>query len=132
MEGTGFLTMLPVPPEMPWSGPEGVWLTADDVDQYVADFTESGYFGPVSYYRNLDANFGLVNDLSSDRLTMPSYFIGGEKDLVLTMDPTGVERMQNLLADFRGHTLIPEAGHWTQQEAPAAFNTALLGFLKTL
>ncbi len=132
MEGTGFLTMMPVAPEMPLSGPEGVWLTADDLDQYVSDFTQSGYFGPISYYRNLDANFELVKDLSSDRLTMPSYFIGGEKDLVLTMDPMGVERMQNLLPDFRGHTLIPGAGHWTQQETPAAFNQALLGFLASL
>lgn len=132
MEGTGLLTMMPIPPDLPWSGPEGVWLTEDDLNQYVDDFTKSGYFGPVSYYRNLDANFEIVKDLSSDRLTMPSYFIGGEKDLVLTMDPMGVERMQNLLPDFRGHTLIPGAGHWTQQETPAAFNEALLAFLATL
>ena len=132
MEGTGFLTMRPIPPELPWSGPEGVWLTEADLDRYVADFTTSGYFGPVSYYRNLDANFEVIKNLSSDRLTMPSYFIGGEKDLVLVMDAFGIERMQNLLPDFRGHTLIPGAGHWTQQETPAAFNAALLGFLGTL
>ena len=132
MEGTGFLTMMPIPPELPWSGPEGVWLTEADLDRYVADFTTSGYFGPVSYYRNLDANFEVIKNLSSDRLTMPSYFIGGEKDLVLVMDAFGIERMQNLLPDFRGHTLIPGAGHWTQQETPAAFNAALLGFLGTL
>jgi pimeloyl-ACP methyl ester carboxylesterase len=28
--------------------------------------------------------------------------------------------------------MIPGAGHWTQQEAPAEFNAALLGFLRTL
>ncbi len=132
MKGAGFLTMMPETPPLPWSGPEGVWLTEADLHRYAADFTQSGYFGPVSYYRNLDANFEIVKDLSSDRLTMPSYFIGGEQDIVLVMDPTGVERMQNLLPDFRGDTLIPGAGHWTQQEAPAAFNNALLGFLKTL
>jgi pimeloyl-ACP methyl ester carboxylesterase len=132
MEGTGFLTMAPVAPDTPWTGPEGVWLTAADLDRYVADFTESGYFGPVSYYRNLDANFEVVKDLSPDRLTMPSYFIGGEQDIVLTMDPTGVERMRNLLPNFRGHTMIPGAGHWIQQETPNAFNTALIGFLATL
>jgi pimeloyl-ACP methyl ester carboxylesterase len=48
------------------------------------------------------------------------------------MDPTGVERMQNLLPDFRGATVIDGAGHWTQQEAPTAFNRALLGFLAGL
>lgn len=132
MEGTGFLTMMPAPPPLPWSGPEGVWMTAADMDRYVADFTTSGFFGPVSYYRNLDANFDVVKDVSSDAVSMPSYFIAGEKDVVLLMDPHGVERMTNLLPDFRGHTLIPGAGHWVQQETPGAFNEALLGFLGSL
>jgi pimeloyl-ACP methyl ester carboxylesterase len=48
------------------------------------------------------------------------------------MDPTGIERMEQSLPNFRGHTLIPGSGHWTQQETPAAFNAALLGFLDTL
>ncbi len=132
MEGTGFLTRMPEAPPLPWNGPEGVWLSAADLDRYVADFTESGYFGPVSYYRNLDANFEVVKDLSSDRLAMPSYFIGGARDPVLEFDPTGIERMANLLPGFRGHTLIPDAAHWTQQEAPRAFNRALLDFLTTV
>jgi pimeloyl-ACP methyl ester carboxylesterase len=28
--------------------------------------------------------------------------------------------------------MIPEVGHWTQQEAPEEFNAALLGFLNSL
>ena len=132
MEGTGFLTRMPEPPPLPYGGPEGPWLTEDDLDVYTEAFTASGFFGPVSYYRNLDANFELVKDLSPDRLTMPSYFIGGTMDPVLAMDPNGVERMENLLAGFRGAALLDGAGHWTQQEAPHAFNDALIGFLGTL
>ncbi|MFM2071922.1 MAG: hypothetical protein RLZZ623_2185, partial [Actinomycetota bacterium] len=70
MEGTGFLTMMPEVPALPLSGPEGVWLTADDLQVYTDEFTHSGFFGPVSYYRNLDANFEIIKDLSPDRLTM--------------------------------------------------------------
>jgi pimeloyl-ACP methyl ester carboxylesterase len=132
MEGTGFLTMMPEVPALPLSGPEGVWLTADDLQVYTDEFAHSGFFGPVSYYRNLDANFEIIKDVPPDRLTMPSYFIGGSLDPVMVMDPTGVERMQNLLPDFRGHTMIEGAGHWIQQETPAAFNEALLGFLHSL
>ena len=127
MEGTGFLTMMPTPPPLPWP-----WLTEDDLDRYVDQFEASGFFGPVSYYRNLDANFEVIRDLGPERVAMPSYFIGGDKDVVVTMDPTGVERMQSQLPDYRGHTIIPGAGHWTQQEAPAEFNDALLGFLRSL
>lgn len=132
MEGTGFLTMMSEPPALPYMGPEGPWLTADDLDVYATEFAHSGFFGPVSWYRNLDANAMRVNGLGADRLSMPSYFITGDVDVVRLMDPTGPERMRNLLPDYRGETIIPAAGHWVQQEAPQAFNDALRGFLRTL
>jgi pimeloyl-ACP methyl ester carboxylesterase len=132
MEGTGFLTMMGEAPPLPFAGPEGPWLTAADLDVYAAEFAHSGFFGPVSWYRNLDANFDVLNGLDASRVAMPSYFIAGALDGVLLMDATGIERMQNLLPDFRGHTLIEGAGHWVQQEAPQAFNDALLGFLRSL
>jgi pimeloyl-ACP methyl ester carboxylesterase len=130
--GTGFLTNMAEPPARPFTGPEGPWLTEVDLQTYAKAFTRSGFFGPVSYYRNLDANFDVVKELGPERLTMPAYFIGGTLDVVAVMDPMGVERMGNLLPDFRGHTVLDGVGHWTQQEAPAAFNAALLGFLRTL
>lgn len=132
MDGTGFLTAMAEMPSVPFTGPEGVWLDAADLDEYTAEFTHSGFFGPVSWYRNLDANAARANGLSADRLSMPSYFITGQDDVVAIMDPTGIERMQNLLPDFRGATVIPDSGHWVQQETPAAFNAALLGFLGSL
>jgi pimeloyl-ACP methyl ester carboxylesterase len=131
MQGTGFLTAMHTPPARPFTGPEGDWLTEAELQHYAAEFAHSGFFGPVSYYRNLDANFDVVKDLGPERLTMPAYFIDGSNDLVRLMDPSGVERMHNLLPDFRGHTTLDGVGHWTQQEAPAAFNEALLGFLRS-
>ena len=131
MEGTGFLTQMNEPPARPFVGPEGPWLTEPDLKIYAAEFAHSGFFGPLSYYRNLDANFEVVKDLGPERLTMPVHFIGGTLDVVNVMDPSGVERMQRLLPDFRGHTMLDGVGHWIQQEAPAAFNEALLSFLRT-
>jgi pimeloyl-ACP methyl ester carboxylesterase len=132
MIGTGFLTMMPTPPARPFVGPEGPWLTEADLQAYADEFAHSGFFGPVSYYRNLDANFDVVKDLGPERVAMPVYFVGGTHDVVNVMDPSGIERMQNLLPDFRGSTVLDGVGHWTQQEAPAAFNEALLGFLRSL
>ena len=132
MDGTGFLTLMGPPPAWPLPGPEGPWLTEADVRAYADEFTHSGFFGPISYYRNLDANFDVINGLGPERVAMPTYFIGGTDDVVNLMDPSGIERMTNLLPDFRGATVLEGVGHWTQQEAPAAFNEALLGFLRTL
>ena len=64
----------------------------------------------------------------------PALFIAGERDPVLAFIP-GVklsDLMDPWYADLRGKVLIPEGGHWIQQECPAATNSALLDFLNTL
>jgi epoxide hydrolase A/B len=127
MEGTGFLTHAPEPPPLPWS-----WLTEADLRHYGDQFGRSGFFGPVSYYRNLDANYEVTKDIGLDAITMPSFFIAGVNDVVLVMDPSGLDRMKDGLPNYHGAVLIDGAGHWTQQERPAAFNDALLGFLQQL
>jgi pimeloyl-ACP methyl ester carboxylesterase len=127
MEGTGFLDMFKdVPEHLP------SWLTEADLDHYVEQFANSGFFGPVSWYRNLDANFAVVKDIPATAVSMPSFFIGGEKDGVIAGRPEYVDSMNGLLPNYRGKAMIPGAGHWTQQEAPNEFNEALLGFLRTL
>ena len=124
-EGHGFLEAMlsagPVPDELP------AWLTADDVASYVDSFQASGFFGPISWYRNLDANHERVKDLPAP--SMPTWFIGGSRDVVIASRPGYVESMEASLPDHRGSTLIDGAGHWTQQEAPDEFNRALLAAL---
>jgi pimeloyl-ACP methyl ester carboxylesterase len=126
MKGTGFLDMMEEPPS-----PLPAWLTEEDLKVYAAAYAHSGFFGPVSWYRNFDRNFESGKDLSADLVTMPSFFIGGDRDGVIA-NRAGVDAMKDVLPDFRGSVIIPEAGHWTQQETPDAFNEALLGFLKTV
>ncbi len=127
-EGTGFLDAMaaagPVPTELP------AWLTAHDLATYVDSFEASGFFGPISWYRNLDANHERAKDLPAP--TMPVWFIGGTRDAVIASRPGYVESMDATLPDFRGATLIDGAGHWTQQEAPEEFNRALLTALAAL
>ncbi len=126
-EDTGFLTAMPTPPPLPWP-----WLSDDDLDRYGAAFEQSGFFGPVSYYRNLDANYDRLAALPPARLTMPSYHIAGDRDPVLRMSARAAERMAAELPGFRGQSLLPGVGHWTQQEAPEAFDAALMAFLSSL
>jgi pimeloyl-ACP methyl ester carboxylesterase len=125
--GTGFLTDAPEPPPLPWP-----WLAEADLDHYVEAFEASGFFGPLSYYRNLDANYERLRELPASRLTMPSFFIAGEKDPVGRMRHGSIEWMGATLPGFRGGVGLPGVGHWTQQEDPAGFNAALLGFLASL
>jgi pimeloyl-ACP methyl ester carboxylesterase len=120
----GFLDAMPMPPEqLP------AWLTEEDIDVYTAQFEKSGFFGPVSFYRNLDANWELTNVLPIERISMPSAFIGGDRDGVVTMSQGRIDAMPSELPDYRGSTILEGPGHWTQQEDPDGFNAALLKFL---
>ncbi len=126
--GTGFLGAMaaaaPVPIELP------AWLGDDDLAVYVDAFEASGFFGPLSWYRNLDHNYRLVRERPAP--AMPVWFIGGTRDPVIASRPGYVESMAARLPDLRGTVLIDGAGHWTQQEAPDEFNRALLAALAEL
>jgi len=127
MEGTGFLDMFnDIPSHLP------SWLSQADLDYYVEQYEKSGFFGPVSWYRNLDANHEIMKDISFDAMTMPTFFIGGAKDGVIASRLDTIDAVNSISPNYRGSVIIPEVGHWTQQENPKAFNDALLGFLKTL
>jgi pimeloyl-ACP methyl ester carboxylesterase len=124
---TGFLdVMAPTPPDQSLS-----WCSEDDIAIYIDAFEASGFFGPVSWYRNLDRNAATVAEFPVSAMTMPTWFIGGTHDLVISRDETFEDRLK-LVPGYRGMTSISEAGHWTQQERPAEVNAALLEFLTSL
>lgn len=108
---------------------EGIppWLEPADLDRYTEQYEASGFFGPISWYRNLDANWERTKDLAAP--AMPTAFIGGDRDMVIAHRMDYVDSMQVSLPNYRGATIIPGAGHWTQQEKPAEFNAALLDAL---
>ena len=60
-------------------------------------------------------------------MQQPALFLTGEQDPVRRFMPT--EAMRGWVSDLRGQIVVPGAGHWLQQQAPAAVNAALLDFL---
>jgi pimeloyl-ACP methyl ester carboxylesterase len=123
-EGTRFMDILgEAPDQLP------AWVTEHDVDVYADAFKKGGFFGPVSYYRNMDANWERSKDIPSSVYTMPVGFLTGTLDPVRAMMPGAAEAMAEAFSDFRGATDVEGAAHWVQQEKPAETNAALLGFL---
>ena len=92
-EGTGFLDVIAGRGEVPAELPS--WLTDDDLAAYVDAFEASGFFGPISWYRNLDHNHALVKDRPAP--AMPVWFIGGTRDGVIAYRPGYVEAMEQRL-----------------------------------
>ena len=108
------------------------WLVQGDLDYYVQEFMHAGFAHGIHYYRNIDRNWELLGEKADTVIEQPTLFIAGEKDnvigkatrekLVDTMTP----RVPNL-ADV---ILLPNIGHWVQQEAPAEVNAQMLRFLQ--
>lgn len=120
-DGRGFVERLPEPTALP------DWLTQAELDRYVAEFTRTGFTGGLNWYRNLDRNWELTQDLAGKKVEIPSMFIGGASDPVLFMAPPSIA--SGWVTDHRGDLLIDGAGHWIQQEKPSEVNQALIEFL---
>ena len=119
---------------LPDPDPFPAWLTAADLDYFTSEFAASGFRGPINRYRNHDADFIYLQEFSGRRITQPALFIGGERDLVLSMFGRRdfVPLMKDQIPDLRGADVLPGCGHWTQQERPAEVNERLLAWLAGL
>lgn len=109
------------------------WLTAEDLDYYVAQFEQSGFRGPINWYRNIDRNVEITPQLENAKVEQQAFFITGSKDLVLEFaGGAWMTEMDKWVPDLRGKVIIDGAGHWVQAERPAETNAALLDFLRTV
>ncbi len=123
-QGTGWLDWLPRARTLP------TWLSEDDLDLYVTEFTRTGFTGGLNWYRNISRNWQLTADLAGGKVTMPAMFLAGEQDLVATFMSDA--EMATWVTDLRVRVKLPNTGHWVQQERPDEVNAALLGFLASL
>lgn len=129
-EGTGYLDVL-APAEMPLPWP---WMSVEDMDTYVAEFTRQGgdktFIGGLNSYRVADRNWELGAKWADSDITIPTGFIAGAEDPVLKMiRPDAIDIMRSHTPDLRLVEIIPDAGHFVQQDQPEATNRAILKFL---
>ncbi len=107
------------------------WLSQEDLNYFVGEFTRNGFRGPLNWYRNFDRSWMLSAPFAGKTIDQPSAFISGDRDLIRGMPDWGAT-MRQVLTNLKDVTLLPGIGHWTQQEAPGEVNAALLAFLAKL
>ncbi|MCP5110448.1 MAG: alpha/beta hydrolase [bacterium] len=120
-----FLDGLEAPEQLP------AWLTEEDLDYYVSQFANSGFRGPLNWYRNIDRNIELTPQLEDARIERPALFLAGKEDPILRFGGGAWLRgMDGRFTDLRDKRFVEAAGHWVQLEKPAETTRALLGFLE--
>jgi pimeloyl-ACP methyl ester carboxylesterase len=110
------------------------WLSGEELATYVEAIEAGGWRGPLNRYRAQGLDAAELGSMPDPVLTQPALFVGGELDPVRSFVP-GVDIFELApanCADFRGTTIVSGAGHWVQQEAPQATNTALAAFVESL
>lgn len=104
------------------------WISRDEFDYYVTEFSRTGFTGALNWYRNYDRNWESTPQLAGAQTTAPALFVGGTADPVgPTMNPA---RAREVVAGPYTVEWIDGAGHWVQQERPDEVNRILLAFLR--
>ena len=124
----GWIPRLGKPKDLP------SWLTQADLDYYVNEFKEAGFRGGINYYRNFHRNWETTPQLAGAKIDKPVLFIAGDKDSVIRGATADALRksMSAAVPGLRDVKLIPNTGHWVQQERPEETNAAMLEFLRSL
>lgn len=100
------------------------------LERYAEVFRARGAMTPpLEYYRNMDRNWELTSGIADVKVEVPALMICAENDPVLT--PAMTEGMEERVPDLE-KVVIPNCGHWTQQERPEETTAAMLGFLSRL
>ncbi len=103
------------------------WLSDEELEVYISAFERTGFTGGLNWYRNIDRNWRLLEPYARRVIEPPAMFLTGALDPVRSFMPA--ETMDDWVRDLRAKIVVPDAGHWVQQQAPDAVNAALTEFL---
>ncbi len=121
----GLLPRFGMPKQLP------AWLSEEELDYLVSEYKEAGFRGGVNTYRNIDRNWYITPELAGARIKIPVGFVAGADDHVIAgrKEPELRATMQNVVDDLRAVKIIPNAGHWIQQDKADDVTSFVLAFL---
>jgi pimeloyl-ACP methyl ester carboxylesterase len=111
------------------------WLSETDLAVYVAAYQARGFQGGLQWYRCATSlkQFEVMSRYGGQTIDVPAAYIAGQADWGVYQFPGALEKMKaQVCKDMRFIELLPQAGHWVQQEQPEAVNKLLLNFLSSL
>jgi pimeloyl-ACP methyl ester carboxylesterase len=114
------------PPSLP------PWVREADINVYVEAFAQSGWHGPLAWWRNIDRGWELMAPFDGATVSVPALYVAGERDMVVAAFQQAIPRQSAFVPKLRPAVMLPGCGHWTQQERPAEVSAAMIEFIKSL
>jgi pimeloyl-ACP methyl ester carboxylesterase len=114
------------PPSLP------AWITESDIDVYVAEFTRSGFHGPLAWWRNVDRSWELLAPFVGMKVTIPALYMAGDRDFVAAVFSQFLTKQSAMVPKLRSAIVLPGCGHWTEQERASEVSAAMIDFLRSL
>ena len=108
------------------------WLPDADLAVYAGEYARTGFQGALHWYRcRTEPVLGEELELFAGcSIDVPSCFIAGAQDWGIHQVPGAMARMNGTACTrMEAVHLIDGAGHWVQQEQPAAVSRILEAFL---
>jgi pimeloyl-ACP methyl ester carboxylesterase len=110
------------------------WISEKDIDFYAGEFERTGFRGALNWYRNVDQNWERMAPWSGAKVTVPALYMAGDRDAVVKVPGMDqyIANLKHTVPKLQNTIMLPDCGHWTQQEKPDEVNSSLLAFLKSL
>jgi soluble epoxide hydrolase/lipid-phosphate phosphatase len=86
-------------------------LDESQIDILSKHFEKHGFYGPISWYANLDKNIKLSKEWTDNHVSQQVTFLFGEKDIAVSLNQKMIERLGKV-ADLVKIREISGAGHW--------------------
>jgi pimeloyl-ACP methyl ester carboxylesterase len=112
--------------------PLPAWITEADIDVYVAEFTRSGFRGPLAWWHNIDRSWELMAPFAGATVTIPALYMAGERDFVAAAFSQSIAGQSTMVPNLRPAIMLPGCGHWTEQERAPEVSAAMIDFLRSL
>ncbi|KAF9077363.1 putative epoxide hydrolase [Rhodocollybia butyracea] len=110
------------------------WLPQEDLAFYVSEYSRTGFQGGLNWYRCMtDPKWNNEMKIFTGKVVeVPAMFLSGNKDWGVYQSPGALEDMKERVCkhmDDDDLVLVPDAGHWVQQEQSEAVVEHLKRFL---
>jgi len=110
------------------------WITEEELQVYADTFLESGFTGPLNYYRAMDLNWEYLAPWQGSKITVPTKFIVGDKDIgfetMSTKEYVEGDVFKGLVPNLE--VVLLDGHHFIHEEKAQEVSHEILSFLRKL